>query len=722
MTRQLMSFPAIAFHHSALALLLTLPTLTGCHSSSSSSSAAPAVTNSGGSSPGTPNAGVPELGPLISGEMALIEGRYIWTDYAYDDRGSNNNSVPGGDATYPDPPHPGNTADLIQLQIDTDSQGALRINVILQTLVPGQEVLAGIGFDTDANTTTGAPGLPGGGWMNSGDLGLEELLLLYSNGVGKQLQFLDGEWVEVGSFAVSADRTRNVVSATIAGLKPGSSQWNAVAALSPADGNDGWFDGSADIFDLAFVRGEDPVQDPAFALPEQVPQIQRPWQDKNQADILAGLAASSGAVANIQFGGTATSLPATVPGLHTFLYHSALTLEEGVRADPLQYRGLYQPYVVMIPDGLPAKPPAVIFMHGSDQNHAVNAVHFSPNGIVIPGFYTVPAVVVFPMGRDPTWGTGLSEQDLLDSTDDAINRLNLDANRLVLSGISAGGIGTFRHAARHPDKWTGGYSIVGGGTTHLGNLRNLPLRAHNGLLDPLVDVTFWQASADALAATNGVDYRTALVHTSSHLPSPLGNCWYLEMLAEPRQLDPARVSYTVDPAGFFVDAAANLDIRPRSAYWVLELVSRNDKPASIDAISLARSDRLYNATDIDRYGSSLTGADFCGANPDNIGPDVWQELGRQQTLGAPQTVENGMQLILNGLASAQLDTRRMSLSSSKALVIESNSDGLTELILLGNWASPPQLLLDDVTQAAPTFSNNTVRFTVATGEHRYELR
>ncbi|MFT5032642.1 MAG: hypothetical protein ACI9OO_000573, partial [Bacteroidia bacterium] len=256
MTRQLMSFPAIAFHHSALALLLTLPTLTGCHSSSSSSSAAPAVTNSGGSSPGTPNAGVPELGPLISGEMALIEGRYIWTDYAYDDRGSNSNSVPGGDATYPDPPHPGNTADLIQLQIDTDSQGALRINVILQTLVPGQEVLAGIGFDTDANTTTGAPGLPGGGWMNSGDLGLEELLLLYSNGVGKQLQFLDGEWVEVGSFAVSADRTRNVVSATIAGLKPGSSQWNAVAALSPADGNDGWFDGSADIFDLAFVRGE----------------------------------------------------------------------------------------------------------------------------------------------------------------------------------------------------------------------------------------------------------------------------------------------------------------------------------------------------------------------------------------------------------------------------------------------------------------------------------
>ena len=89
----------------------------------------------------------------------------------------------------------------------------------------------------------------------------------------------------------------------------------------------------------------------------------------------------------------------------------------------------------------------VVLLHGANQYQNVNLVHFSTQGLVIPGAYDVPAAVIFPNGRTTGWGTALAEQDALDATDDAIARLDIDADRVVLSGISSGGIGTFRLAS-----------------------------------------------------------------------------------------------------------------------------------------------------------------------------------------------------------------------------------------------------------------------------------
>src|SRR5688572_18219136 len=58
------------------------------------------------------------LGTLIAGEESYVGGTHVWTDYAYDDRGSNTNGLAGGDAKYTDL-EPGNTADFIQLQLGT---------------------------------------------------------------------------------------------------------------------------------------------------------------------------------------------------------------------------------------------------------------------------------------------------------------------------------------------------------------------------------------------------------------------------------------------------------------------------------------------------------------------------------------------------------------------------------------------------------------------------
>ena len=58
---------------------------------------APMVHASGGPSSATG----PTLGPLISGTSSYVNGTYVWTDYAYDDRGPDTNAIPGGDANYP---------------------------------------------------------------------------------------------------------------------------------------------------------------------------------------------------------------------------------------------------------------------------------------------------------------------------------------------------------------------------------------------------------------------------------------------------------------------------------------------------------------------------------------------------------------------------------------------------------------------------------------------
>jgi hypothetical protein len=363
-------------------------------------------------------------------------------------------------------------------------------------------------------------------------------------------------------------------------------------------------------------------------------------------------------------------------------------------------------------------------MHGANQTHLHNVVNFIPHGAVIPGSYDVPAVVLFPLGRDPAWNTGPAEMDLLETTADGVARLNLDPDRLVLSGISAGGIGTFRHVARHPDMWTGGYSIVGSGTANLENLTNVPFRAHNGLADPLVNAAAWRSSADALLAAGTVDYRTVLVHTSSHVPVRMGNCWYLDLLSRPRQVNPARVRFTVDPKWFIVDAKAGIDLRPDRAYWVSELESRNDQAATIDAVSLARADRAPATADIDAVEQNATESrDFCGARPGMQGVDNWHQLGRAMTAGKAQPVSNGMKVMLRGLAGATLDVARMGLSVTGDLGIAVDGDGPATLVLTGPWTGTMTILRDGAPVSTATPSGG--RLTIAgdfTGTHQYTVR
>lgn len=659
----------------------------------------------------------PELGPLIGGRSSYVEGTHVWTDFAWDDTGPDSDGLDGGDAAYPEGSSH-NGADLIQLQLSS-RQGALQVVAVLETLIDGEEALVGVGLDVDRDPTTGAPSVPGGQWANSTPLGLEHLVLIGTDGEGQLLSWDGGALSAAGGFAVTTDRPRNVVSAAVPQLALGNATSSAVGLIGLETAAGSWVDGTHPVQDLAFVHAEDPTSDVVLGLREQVPQLGFvPYPDKVQADVLAGDLPPHRAVATVEFGTARTELAEPRVGYNTFLYHSRVVLPgEGIQQDPRIYRGVYMPYGVLIPPGLPANPPMMTFLHGANQHHRVNPVLFSTEGLVIPGPYDVPAVVIFPNGRTTGWGTALAEKDALDATDDAIARLGVDADRVVLTGISSGGMGTFRIAARWPDRWTGAYSLVGGGTANLENLTNLPFRASNGALDPLVNVRTWHDSATALEEAATVDYRIVLVHNRSH-DGPLeeGNCYFLDLLGRDRVTEPGRVRYTIAP-----HPVENEYLSPDGAYWVSGMTPRAGPRASVDATSLAKPERVAGE-DIVGFDQNVTKtADFCGPHPELRGGNHWEVRGRSFTTVERADPANAMDIVLTNIGTATVDVVRAGIDTDRPVTLTVTSDGETELLLAGGWSGSHEVSRDGGEPAIVHSRDGVIAIDVVEGTQAYEI-
>lgn len=468
-----------------------------------------------------------------------------------------------------------------------------------------------------------------------------------------------------------------------------------LAAGDFVDGSS-WVDGGAPVQDLAFLHAEDPTDVGALSVPQQLPQDKyQPYQDWDQADVLAGGLPAERAVATIELGTTRDVDPPVRTGFNAFLYHSDAPVPEGEQLEPRVFSAHLQPYGVWIPESLPEKRPLVVFLHGSDQYQNVNVVYFNqpsdPAGI--QPYHDLQAVTIFPNGRTSAWATPLADRDALDAIADALARpeLALDPDRVVVTGISSGGYGSFHLASRFPDLFTGAYSIVGGaaegdGTdaTPLQNLTNLPFRASNGTLDPLVDYGVWRGSADALAAAGPVDYRTVLLHTGSHNGAVAeGACFLEDLVSRDRVREPGLVRFAVPP----VDVEARrLGVLPRRAYWVEGL--RHRDPAaigSVEATSGARPGRVV-VEDLATTGeNAVSAADFCGPNPDLRRGQVWQTEGRvveDAPLG-PVGARQTLVMSLTNLDRARIDLLRTGVDLRRPITLDLTTDGPAVVELRG---------------------------------------
>lgn len=119
--------------------------------------------------------------------------------------------------------------------------------------------------------------------------------------------------------------------------------------------------------------------------------------------------------------------------------------------------GSAQPYGVEIPEGLDfkaKKTPMWIWLHG--RGDTATDLNFVYSRLVAkkPGqFQPAGTIVIHPFGRYCNGWKSAGEIDVFESRDDAMQRFNIDSDRVVIAGFSMGGAGGWHLGAHFPDQW-----------------------------------------------------------------------------------------------------------------------------------------------------------------------------------------------------------------------------------------------------------------------------
>lgn len=152
--------------------------------------------------------------------------------------------------------------------------------------------------------------------------------------------------------------------------------------------------------------------------------------------------------------------------------------------------------------------PLVIFLHGggeSGEDVQMVKMHGPPK-LVEERPDDFPFVVASPQApKNVTpnidrWDARLLSQFL----DHLLKEFAVDADRVSLTGLSDGGFGTIRWAAREPQRFASIVPICGGGWSYYGkHLKDVPTWMFHGDLDPGVPVRLSQDMAEAIRLAGG---------------------------------------------------------------------------------------------------------------------------------------------------------------------------------------------------------------------------
>jgi len=191
----------------------------------------------------------------------------------------------------------------------------------------------------------------------------------------------------------------------------------------------------------------------------------------------------------------------------------------GVRFGTLMAPSGELPWALYVPRGYDARSswPLVVFLHGSGESGRDGVRQLSAG--LGPALFAAPArwpaLVVLPQkpSGDQEWEE--VEDAVLALVDEIRSRYRVDPRRIVLTGMSQGGHGTWVLGARHPGLWAAlapvcGYgSALGGGAFRGGAaelavpLARLPVWAFHGALDDVVPVRGSEGMVAAIVAAGG---------------------------------------------------------------------------------------------------------------------------------------------------------------------------------------------------------------------------
>jgi predicted peptidase len=221
-------------------------------------------------------------------------------------------------------------------------------------------------------------------------------------------------------------------------------------------------------------------------------------------------------------------------------------------------------YAVVLPKGYSSSNeswPAILYLHGlgevgDDLSRLVERGLLAEirDGLEIPFIVIAPQALYTDQYQD---GWKRNEGDILKVLADAQQRYRIDADRIYLTGISMGGIGSFYMSSQHPELFAAVAPIAGEGkTAWVAEYHGLPFWVFHGVKDDVISIDGAQEMVDQMEA-DSVDVRFTPYPDAEHdsWTPTYRNLelyrWFLthrRESAEPRQERQAPVP-TVDASG-----------------------------------------------------------------------------------------------------------------------------------------------------------------------------
>jgi predicted peptidase len=235
----------------------------------------------------------------------------------------------------------------------------------------------------------------------------------------------------------------------------------------------------------------------------------------------------------------AVFLLACVPAIAAGAEKEPPSLERRVYTDP---QGKRLPYRLLQPQGYdPArKYPLVLFLHGGGERGNDNEkqlVHVVPEFLKPENRRRFPCFLIAPQSPEAAGEVGWVAVDwraasypqpkepaeplrlALELVTALQKEFSIDARRLYVTGLSAGGFGTWDAIARRPDLFAAAVPICGGGDpTKAARFAKVPVWVFHGAKDKAMPPSKSQVMVEALRAAGGHPRYT-------EYPDEGHNCW-----------------------------------------------------------------------------------------------------------------------------------------------------------------------------------------------------
>lgn len=146
--------------------------------------------------------------------------------------------------------------------------------------------------------------------------------------------------------------------------------------------------------------------------------------------------------------------------------------------------------------------PVVLFLHGGgERGDDIDDVKVHGPPMLIEAGQDFPFIMIAPQSPVDRWWQPTELSVLLDMIEQTYN---VDADRIYVTGLSLGGIGTWRQGNYEPDRFAALAPICGGGEIYwAAALKDLPIWAFHGAKDKVISVARSQAMVDAIRDQGG---------------------------------------------------------------------------------------------------------------------------------------------------------------------------------------------------------------------------